>query len=190
MAQWVFGKFFNWYAPYFNAYSFSLARANEYEADQIAVQLTSTQDLSEGLVGMYVVADGFFNHFYRQLEQQAIEHAELTPEVYTRIKQAFAAHSFEPEEVKRVIRRSLKMKTGTEDTHPALRDRLAAVQGVADFNPHEAPSAADAWFGEGFDDLLQLVGEIWFEWHGPQLSALHHQANDAKQREAELLKKN
>ena len=189
VAQWVFGKFFNWYAPYFNAYSFSLARANEYEADQIAVQLTSAKDLSEGLVGMHVVADGFFNRFYRQVERQAIKHADLTPAVYTRISQAYAEHAFDPAQVKRAISRSLKIKTGTGDTHPALKDRVMAVEGEARFNPGEGPSAADAWFGERFDDLLKRVGETWFDWHGPQLSALHQQASEAKQREAELLQK-
>ena len=32
-------KFFNWYSPMFSAYSFALARLNEYEADQIAASL-------------------------------------------------------------------------------------------------------------------------------------------------------
>ena len=30
----LFTRFFDWYGPYFNAYSFALARANEYEADR------------------------------------------------------------------------------------------------------------------------------------------------------------
>src|SRR6185436_16016968 len=38
-ASFIFEWFLKWYAPYFNAYSFVLARAQEYEADSFAVDL-------------------------------------------------------------------------------------------------------------------------------------------------------
>lgn len=48
-AQLMF-KFFNWYSPRFSAYTFPLARMNEYEADAIAAQITSPQTVAEALV--------------------------------------------------------------------------------------------------------------------------------------------
>ena len=39
--SFLFMPFLNWFVPYFSAFSFPLARANEYEADAISVRLTS-----------------------------------------------------------------------------------------------------------------------------------------------------
>ena len=39
--RFLFMSFLNWFVPYFSAFSFPLARANEYEADAISVRLTS-----------------------------------------------------------------------------------------------------------------------------------------------------
>ncbi len=36
----LFTRFFNWYAPYFNAYSFAPARGSEYQADAAATRVT------------------------------------------------------------------------------------------------------------------------------------------------------
>jgi hypothetical protein len=47
-------KFFQWYVPRFNALSFPLACANEYEADAAAVRLTSPRAAAGAL--MYIVA--------------------------------------------------------------------------------------------------------------------------------------
>ena len=48
----AFRWFFEWYAPYFNAYSFVLARSNEYEADAMAARVTSPQDAAAALVAI------------------------------------------------------------------------------------------------------------------------------------------
>src|SRR6516225_6217609 len=42
LGSFAFVPFFKWYAPYFSAVSFPLARANEYEADAALARLTST----------------------------------------------------------------------------------------------------------------------------------------------------
>ena len=44
--SFIFENFFNWYAPFFSAYSFVLARMDEYEADRCAVQLAGVQKYS------------------------------------------------------------------------------------------------------------------------------------------------
>ena len=42
----IFSKFFNWYAPYFAAYSFVLAREYEYEADRLAASIVGPRDMA------------------------------------------------------------------------------------------------------------------------------------------------
>ncbi|TCT19342.1 Zn-dependent protease with chaperone function [Melghiribacillus thermohalophilus] len=40
---WIYKKFFNWFFPRFNAYSFVIRRENEYEADQQAAIVTDSK---------------------------------------------------------------------------------------------------------------------------------------------------
>src|SRR5207248_8888294 len=49
-ASVLFEWFFNWYAPYFSAYSFVLRRADEYVADRCAVELAGVRSASEALI--------------------------------------------------------------------------------------------------------------------------------------------
>jgi Zn-dependent protease with chaperone function len=59
-------RFFHWYAPYFNAYSFALARGNEYEADAISVRLTSVKAAAQALVSTHVRSDALHQHYWRR----------------------------------------------------------------------------------------------------------------------------
>ena len=46
----IFTRFFSWYAPYFNAYSFVFARGNEYEADAVSARLVGADSMGQALV--------------------------------------------------------------------------------------------------------------------------------------------
>src|SRR5687768_18129818 len=46
----MFERFFNWYAPYFEAYSFVLARAQEYEADRCSVLVSGKENSARALI--------------------------------------------------------------------------------------------------------------------------------------------
>ncbi|MGH2948011.1 MAG: M48 family metallopeptidase [Solirubrobacteraceae bacterium] len=47
---WLFRRFFEWYSPYFAAYSFALARQDEYVADRAAAEATSPTAAAGALV--------------------------------------------------------------------------------------------------------------------------------------------
>ncbi len=59
----VFLPFFRWYVPFFSAYSFPLARANEFYADKISAQLTSTQIVGEALIRVEIIGR-YLNEYY------------------------------------------------------------------------------------------------------------------------------
>ena len=66
----LLNKFFDWYAPRFSAYSFPLARFNEYEADSISASLTSAGDAGEALVNVHVTApyidQNYWNNYFKK----------------------------------------------------------------------------------------------------------------------------
>ena len=67
----LFKPFLNWFAPYFNAYSFPLARANEYEADATAVRLTSPRAAAAALTNVNVVGSYLSERYWPRIHKQA-----------------------------------------------------------------------------------------------------------------------
>ncbi|KAF1018686.1 MAG: Protease HtpX [Acinetobacter bereziniae] len=51
----IFRPFFKKFVPYFASFSFPVARANEYEADKISVELTSAETVAQTLTTVNVV---------------------------------------------------------------------------------------------------------------------------------------
>ena len=52
--SFIFTRFFEWYAPYFAAYSFVLARAQEYEADRLASETLNSENIADMLVSLEI----------------------------------------------------------------------------------------------------------------------------------------
>ena len=75
ISELIFGRFFNWYAPYFSAYSFVLARQDEYEADRCAAELTSPKVASEALVRTELAAQYLGETYWRNIYERA-DHPE------------------------------------------------------------------------------------------------------------------
>ena len=124
--SFIFELFLNWYAPFFNAYSFVLARAQEYEADSRAVELAGREHAAQALInlelrGRFLLED-FWPKFYRQADAQP----EPPPDVFTQFVSAMK-HQFAPDTSHKWFLQALVIRTGHEDTHPSLADRLAAM---------------------------------------------------------------
>ena len=60
--------FFEWYAPRFSAYSFALARNNEYEADKVSAKLTSPDIAAKALVNVHATAPYIEEKFWKSLQ--------------------------------------------------------------------------------------------------------------------------
>ncbi|MBE9103863.1 M48 family metalloprotease, partial [Nostoc cf. edaphicum LEGE 07299] len=77
----MFERFLTWYSPFFNAYSFVLARMDEYEADRCALELTGEQNAAEALINVEVKARFieryFWSSIYKQVETE-IEPPKMT----------------------------------------------------------------------------------------------------------------
>jgi hypothetical protein len=71
-ATMPFRRFFEWYAPYFAAYSFPLRRRHEYEADTAAAEAASAEAAARGRT----VAPEWRQH-YKEAEQARARLTEL-----------------------------------------------------------------------------------------------------------------
>jgi Zn-dependent protease with chaperone function len=154
-------RFFDWYAPYFNAYSFVLARANEYQADRESASVTSREDAGDALVAVYAkseyIESRFWGEFYGRAEKQAEPPQHPFSEYVNALRSTPAQHSAA------ALAAVLKRETGLHDTHPSLKDRLHALNAVANIPLPFQRSAAHVLLKDKRLELMQEFNEVWRE---------------------------
>jgi Zn-dependent protease with chaperone function len=172
-SSWLLDPFINWYAPFFKAYSFVLARADEYEADRCSCELTSARTMAAALINMEVRAQFLDQLFWQPLYQQANYQAEPPAHCFTQLAQTLQSPPA-PKRLKTWLAQSLNQDTDYTDTHPCLRDRLAACG----YSPNYATaflksltlSSADRYLGSALPTLCEQLSQTWqtninFAWH-------------------------
>ena len=173
----MLGRLVTWYAPYFNAYTFVLARANEYEADGAAADLVGAAAAARALKRFHVTNGAhatFVNRTFEAMREQAAPPRDFA--------QQWAAHAVQTptrEQAQQWLQDALDRTPRSMDTHPTLRRRLQALlpnESAERATPPDAlqgPSAASAWFGSLADPLrdeqqrqwAERVAEPWGERH-------------------------
>src|SRR5262249_44230256 len=202
-ASFLFEPFLNWYAPYLNAYSFVLARAQEYQADVYSVELAGKETAAVTLARVAAKSrkldEDFWPDFFRKSKEQPKAPKDPFAQMLGGLDQPIG-----PVNGQRWFFESLQVLTGYEDTHPSLADRLAAI-GYARNSPstdglleqllaaeQDTESAASFYLNEFPDDFLtrenrlrreQLVS-VWnqstekFSESKKRLQKLEKQANE------------
>ncbi len=161
-ARWLFKPFLARFAPYFNAYSFPLARANEYLADAAAARVTSKAAIADALTSVAVVGSFLSERYWRDI----VRHADHQP------MPSFAPHAamgstlvreLDPRSIKDYLLRALAGRTGTADTHPALHDRLLALGDKARLRLPREGQGADRLLGAALPELTATFDRRWQE---------------------------
>ncbi|NOS77615.1 MAG: M48 family metalloprotease [Nitrospira sp.] len=152
--SWLFTKFLDWYAPFFNAYSFVLARAQEYEADRQAARLIGPHAMKDALASLQVIARLMNELYWPALNRRTITNptppASHLDELITVLQR-----DTPQDRIQKWLHEAMQQTTDYADTHPALADRLAALDQIpekpnapeppADFprlrDPHETTAA-------------------------------------------------
>jgi Zn-dependent protease with chaperone function len=155
------GKFFNWYAPYFNAYSFALARANEYEADAISAKMTNEDALAQCLIAVSTYGN-LLNQYYWQPFIDPSNHKEITEQSpYGELAQFFCQPTISEAVIRENIHRAYTLSTHHDDTHPSTKDRLAALHKSPEILAPLEKSAAQVWFGNAYQQVLTDFDQEW-----------------------------
>lgn len=122
----LFNRFLDWYWPAFNAYSFILARMNEYEADRCAAQLAGAKTAAEALINVEVKARFLESSFWTDIHKQVEHQVEPPDNVYSSMLTVLHSPIAE-EKNKQWLEQALAQKTNNADTHPCLTDRLKSL---------------------------------------------------------------
>jgi Zn-dependent protease with chaperone function len=186
----LFTKFLNWYAPYFQAYSFVLARTHEYEADEAAARLTGVQNAAETLIETRLKAGYLEENYWPEVYRQAESEPRPIPGVYANLPRALG-QPLPPDSVARQLNLALAERTNSDDTHPALADRLRAIgypppEDGDDWTTRYQPapvveSAADYYLGQHAQTLVAQFEREWQEGIAEQWGERHNYVSRARQ---------
>lgn len=184
-ASVIFKRFFDWYAPYFGAYTFVLMRQHEYEADRLAATVVGADAMAQTLVDLNVRGDFLESRFWPAVWKGA-ERGESAPgDVYARLARE-SCERLEADVAEEWRTGALKRRTDTDDTHPALRDRLAALlrrevgpeRGAPDASVRfDAPAAAH-YLGASH---APLSAELARGWQAAVVDAWHQRGEEARE---------
>ena len=162
----VFGPFFNWYAPYFGAYSFVLARQNEYVADRCAAEVCTPRVAANALTRGAVVGGYLFERVWPEVFKSAGREPQPPTDVYTRVRGAIGT-PLEAATATRWLAEAVNRPTDSVDTHPSLTQRLASMKQDAQLTPRAGQSAAEFYLGGALGELTQQMDAQWHEGIAP-----------------------
>ena len=156
----LFVPFFKWYAPAFSALSFVQARRQEYEADQVAAAVSGERTAGEALVRVHLQSRFLNRKYWRSILQEADTKAEPDARPYAMLGMAFA--ELRPEhEARGTLEAALKRRTGCDDTHPSLSDRLRALRMTPTVPGPIKVTAAEALLGSRAEKLATEFDAEW-----------------------------
>jgi hypothetical protein len=174
----IFQWFFRWYEPVIKAYSFVSVRDREYAADALAQSMTSPEIAAGDLIQTYIYQYYLQEVFSRQLDRQARESetppADVVSKMLTSLRQPL-----DPQMTQVWLGLLLGQATDTDDTHPCLSDRLAAVGYPVPETWLPSPilcTAAEHFFGDRLTDLASELDLRWQKSQAHLWSDQYHQA--------------
>lgn len=175
--------FFAWYAPYFNAYSFALARSNEYAADAAAARVAGADAAASALVRLELAA----------LRLQcapgtgALELARGQEQPPSRLQADLAGRLRDPRpcELDRLLEIAGR-HTDPDDTHPTLPRRLAAIGFRPTSLTPPCNDSASRLLGASLVDIERQLDKDWSERIRPRWRECHAAAAVDRARAQEL----
>jgi len=186
----LIARLFRWYAPRFNAWTFALARQNEYVADRTAVELVGRDPAANALMRTGIASRFEAADFWPQLSRRIADEAE--PPANRSLLWADAlCRRLDAETRQRYLAEAGRTVTDKLDTHPALVDRLDAIgirfdhERAAQLTPPPR-SAADVWLAGRLAAIHAEFDQRWVSEIGDRWRERHDYLRTLAARAAEL----
>jgi Zn-dependent protease with chaperone function len=178
----LFRKFFSWYGPWFAAYSFVLARGNEYEADRASVDVAG-HAAARALVRV-AIENQRHGRYWSQVFAGVGDTAQPAP--YAGMARYFRAPAVEAD-IDGALAAAMNVVTDLHDTHPCLKDRLAAIGADLPELPAVTQGGDEALLGRELAQALATrMDTAWWRKAGGHWSERHEDAIRQRARLAAL----
>ncbi|WP_226678406.1 M48 family metallopeptidase [Mesobacillus jeotgali] len=181
----IFKKFFQWFYPRFDAYTFAMARQEEYDADRSAALATSSPAMGEALTVISVAAPYYYRDFYSELFEECAK-TNSVPQPYSNFTEKF--QSLTDQKATEYFNEQLAEESYMTDTHPCLSDRLAALGIEAELPKKQQESALD-YFLAFPGRVISDFNKMWIDYNQDNWKEEIENFNESKQRFEELSSK-
>jgi hypothetical protein len=153
----------DWFAPYYNAYTFVLSRQNEYEADAMSREIAGAEASASALIRISLLADWLQGSFWPKLYAQSTLHETPPVMPYVAMRKLLAM-TMDEWATKERLKEVWKAESDVYDTHPCLNERVTALEQTAVLPSLPKTCAADALLGRFVQEIVrEFDGKWWSE---------------------------
>ena len=160
MGAGVLRSFFRWYAPFFDAYSFVAARAQERAADAWGKRLAGGKPMADVLVRLRLLDEALGERYWPAVYARALHAPQPDRRPFVEMADRLQS-SLDPGAAQRVLETALARVTTHDDTHPCLRERLEAIGEPPRLPDAVAEPASAALLGAERAALAARLDEGW-----------------------------
>ena len=189
----IFRRFFGWYAPYFNAYTFPLMRAHEFEADDAAASAAGPLPAMTALASA-AVADGYLaREYWPKVYKRADEEREPPRSAFAPLRQELVGAKRHAD-AEKWLQAELARPAAVDDTHPSLVDRIQhlgltpddVLRSASSNGASAGETAARAYLGDAETTFVEALDRDWREAIAPQWRERHAEAQEERRLLEEL----
>jgi Zn-dependent protease with chaperone function len=174
---------FRHYVPRLHAHAATVSRQQELLADQLAAEVSGRDVAGQTLMaieaGHYLFDQRFWPRIYERVAED-LDPPEpfsgMGPDIWSGV-----------EDRAELVDRLIGADTGASDTHPALRDRLRALQQLPQWPDPVGVTALDYFFGRQKKELAATFDEKWRATHGRAWKMRHEEIRKRRERLAQLV---
>ncbi len=152
----LFLKFFAWYVPYFNAYSFVMAREDEYEADAVSARVAGESVRVSALIRLAHASQWIERRFWPNMQTRM--RAQPQPPVQFNAMMAAALRDLPSIDIPRLLASEARENDLT-DTHPTLPQRVSAVGAAPALREQDV--SAIALLGDSLSTIERKLDAQW-----------------------------
>lgn len=180
---YLLAKGYGWYVPYFDAYSFVLARRHEFEADAAAAAATRADIAASALIRLELASRRAQRTFHGELDASARTQSYPPAQMHAALAQSLGrARGCDVPRLLEIAARDSE----DHDTHPILPRRLAALDAAPALRAPAPDDAATAWLGARLPEIERRLDEAWRERMRASWQQRHTEAARDRARLAEL----
>jgi Zn-dependent protease with chaperone function len=182
-------RFFEWYVPYFSAYTLPAARAHEVEADAAAAAAggdAAGSSLVTGALGSRWLDDTYWPALFERMLDEPKPPAAFDPMAH----EIWRARKG-PSDLADWYQRLLTAESDPTDPHPSLAERLARLgsdplRALALAQERDGPSALVRYFPAVRERLVAELNRTWQKSVAAEWADQHREAQVAKDNLARL----
>ncbi len=186
----IVARLFRWYAPYFNAYTFVLARQDEYVADRLAARVAGAHPAANALMRVNIASQFEHEVFWPSINRMVADSPQPLDNRSSHWARFIEEKLDEPSRL-RYLEIASQRQTDHLDTHPALSDRLRAMSIQADeaaarnLTP-PTRNAAETWLGAALPTIQSEFDKKWQEEIAERWLERHQYLDECRQGLAKL----